>query len=63
MEYTFISGFEIPLEKFQKVLSCFHSVTEENKEKMKEEIESLFPNTGTGFLYKETVYQVKKNEK
>lgn len=63
MEYTFISGFEIPLEKFKKVLSCFRSVTEENRQKMKEQIESLFPNTGIGFLYKETVYQVKNNEK
>lgn len=63
MDYVFINGFEVPLEKLIQVLSCFQNITEENKEEMKNKIESLFPNTGTGFLYKETVYQVKKNEK
>ena len=33
-----------------------------NKEEQKNLIDSLFSNTGNGFLYKETVYQVKKNE-
>ncbi len=62
MEYTFISGFHIPLEKFKKVLFCFQELVENNKEEQKKKIEALFPNTGLGFLYKETVYQVKKNE-
>lgn len=62
IEYTFISGFRIPLEKLKQVLSCFHTITEENKEEQKNLIDSLFSNTGNGFLYKETVYQVKKNE-
>lgn len=62
MEYTFISGFKIPLEKFKIVLSCFQEIEESNKEEQKKKIEELFPNTGIGFLYKETIYQVKKNE-
>jgi collagenase-like PrtC family protease len=63
MDYAFISGFSIPLEKLKVVIQCFQTVTEENAQEKKEKIESLFSNTGTGFLYKETIYQVKKNEK
>lgn len=63
MEYTLISGFRIPLEEFKQVLSSFQLVNDENKDEMKSKIESLFERTSTGFLYKETVYQVKKNEK
>lgn len=62
IEYAFLSGFKVPLEKFKKVLSCFREIEESNKEEQKKKIEALFPNTGIGFLYKETVYQVKKNE-
>lgn len=62
IEYAFISGFKIPLEKFKQVLSYFREIDELNKEEQKKKIEELFPNTGIGFLYKETVYQVKKNE-
>ncbi len=62
MEYTFISGFHIPLDKFKQVLECFQEINEDNKEEQKKKIEMLFPNIGIGFLYKETVYQVKKNE-
>ncbi len=62
MEYTFISGFHIPLDSFKKVLVSFRELTEGNREEQKHKIEDILPNTGIGFLYKETVYQVKKNE-
>lgn len=62
IEYVFLSGFRIPLESFKQVLSCFQNISDENKEEQKQKIEELIPNTGNGFLYKETVYQVKKNE-
>ncbi len=63
MEYTLISGFRIPLKQFKVILSYFQMVDNDNKEEIKQKIEELLENTGTGFLYKETVYQVKKNEK
>ncbi len=63
MEYTFISGFRIPLEQLKQVLSYFQMVDDDNKEEINKKIEELIENTGKGFLYKETVYQVKKNEK
>lgn len=63
MEYVFISGAFLPIDKFQRVLELFSIVTDTNREEVKEELNTLFPNNGLGFLYKETVYQVKKNEK
>ncbi len=63
MEYAFLSGAFLPIASFKRVLEIFKTVTEENLEESKKAIEKLFSNTDLGFLYKETVYQVKKNEK
>ncbi len=63
IEYAIISGFLVPYSSLEEVITCFQEVTEENVEEKKQKIQELFPNTGNGFLYKETVYQVKKNEK
>jgi Collagenase and related proteases len=63
IEYILLSGFQIEEGKFERVIELFTTVTENNKESYKEEIDSMFSNTSQGFLYKETIYQVKKNEK
>ena len=63
MEYAFINGFLIPATKLSKVIRCFKTVNADNIEKKKEELNHLFKNMDKGFLYQETVYQVKKNEK
>ena len=61
--YALVSGCFLSEDQFQNVLSCFRDVRKENVEEMKEKIQKMIPNTGLGFLYKETIYQVKKNEK
>lgn len=63
IEYIFLSGFQIEENKFSRVIEIFKTVTIENLEKYKQELEDMFLNLSKGFLYKETVYQVKKNEK
>jgi collagenase-like PrtC family protease len=62
IEYILLSGFQVDPEKFRRIIELFKTVKEGNKLSYKEEIEKMFPNTGQGFLYKETIYQVKRNE-
>ncbi len=59
MDYVFLSGFLIPLDKFRQVLAYFEIVNDENLKMLEERLAALFTNTGKGFLYRETVYQVK----
>lgn len=63
IEYVLLSGFLIDKEKYRRIIELFNTVTLENKESYEKEIEFMFSNTSKGFLYKETIYQVKKNEK
>ncbi len=50
VSYVTYNSFNIPCDKFKKVLEG-------------ENPDELFENTDKGFLYKETIYRVKKNEK
>lgn len=63
IEYILLSGFQIEGNKYKRIIELFNTVTKDNKESYKKEIETMFSNTSQGFLYKETIYQVKKNEK
>ena len=63
MDYLLLNGFKIDTDGFVKVIDMFKTVTKENSLDYKEKIDSMFENTGLGFLYKEAIYQVKKNEK
>lgn len=58
ISYVTLNSYRIPNEKFVEVLKLFSNRDYKNKE-----IETLFQNTDKGFLYKETIYRVKKNEK
>ncbi len=60
LEYVFISGFLIPSDKFRQVLAYFEIVDQDNLKQLESKMKDLFSNTGKGFLYQETVYQVKK---
>lgn len=63
IDYVLLNGFKIDCEEFIHVIDMFKTVTKENGLDYKERIDSMFNNTGLGFLYKEAIYQVKKNEK
>ena len=58
ISYITLNSYRIPSDKFIEVLKLFS-----NREFKSKNIETLFPNTDKGFLYKETIYRVKKNEK
>lgn len=56
--YVTLNSYRIPDDKFIEIAKLFY-----NREYHSESvIEEMFPNTDKGFLYKETVYRVKKNE-
>lgn len=55
IEYVTLNSFNIESEKFMKVVDIF--INEKDYE-----IEKLFDNIDKGFLYKETIYKVKKYE-
>lgn len=56
IDYIVLNGFNIESDKFKRVCEIYK--TNNNIE----EIDEMFTNTDTGFLYKETIYKVKKND-
>lgn len=56
IDYIVLNAFNIEESKFLKVCEIYK--TKNNIE----EIESMFTNLDTGFLYRETIYKVKKND-
>ena len=61
--YILLNGFKINIQLFLQVIDLFNNVNEKNKDEFKNKIDQLFDNTDLGFIYKEAIYQVKKNEK
>ena len=58
ISYVTLNSYNIPSDKFIEVAKLFY-----NREYKDDQIEKLFSNIDKGFLYKETIYRVKKNEK
>lgn len=64
IDYVLFYSFQIPSELFFQVLSVYDQVTKENKKECEEKVALLLnENVDKGFLYKETIYRVKKYEK
>ena len=63
IDYIFLNNFNIDEKTFLKVVSNFKKLNSKNLEKIKAELNQLITNTSKGFLYTETIYKVKKNEK
>lgn len=59
IEYVTLNSYNIDTSKFVDVLKIYKSRLYESEK----EIDMMFDNLDKGFLYKETVYRVKKNEK
>lgn len=59
VDYIVLNSFNINNVTFKRVVSMYNIVNESNVQEFKEEIDKML-ETDTGFLYKETVYEVKK---
>lgn len=59
VDYIVLNSFNINNATFRRVVSMYNIVNESNVQEFKEEIDKML-DTDTGFLYKETVYEVKK---
>ena len=62
IDYLVLNSFNIDSNIFKDVVHKFKNVSEENVDEYVEDIDSKL-NTDRGFLYNETIYRVKKNEK
>ncbi len=60
-DYMVLNSFSIYDDKFKEVVNMFKTVNKDNQDDYKEKIDSMF-KTNLGFLYKETIYKVKKND-
>ena len=59
VDYIVLNSFNINNATFKRVVSMYNIVNESNVQEFKEEIDKML-DTDTGFLYRETVYEVKK---
>ena len=60
-DYMVLNSFSIDDDKFKDIVYMFKTVNKDNQDEYKEKIDSMF-KTNLGFLYKETIYKVKKND-
>lgn len=58
VSYVTLNSYRILNDKFIEVAKLFY-----NRNYDSNKIDEMFPNADKGFLYKETIYRVKKNEK
>lgn len=63
IDYLLFDSFNISDNDFIEVLKIVNNLSRDNIKDSYEHINSLFKNTDSGFLYKETIARVKKNEK
>lgn len=62
LDYVTINSFNISNSKLKEVIIHFNEVNESNKKEKINIINKMFDNMDKGFLYKETIYRVKKDE-
>lgn len=62
VDYILLNGFNIDLDLFIKVIKMYKEVNELNEEEYDKTINEMFSNVDRGFLYKETISKVKKND-
>ena len=60
VDYVVLNSYNI--DNFEYVIDLFNSVNENNKNEYYNKIKDMYGNVDKGFLYKETVYRVKKND-
>ncbi len=60
VDYVVLNSYNI--DNFEEVIDLFNTVTIDNKGEYYNKIKDMYGNVDKGFLYKETVYRVKKND-
>ena len=60
VDYVTLNSFNIDSLKFRKIIKMFKTANKNNVKTYDEEINKMFNNVDKGFLYKETIYKVKK---
>lgn len=60
IDYLLLNSIFIDEKLFKEIVTMFNNITEENADKYQKYIDERL-NTDRGFLFKETVYRVKKN--
>lgn len=60
VDYVVLNSYNI--DNFEEVIDLFNSVNKNNKNEYYNQIKDMYGNVDKGFLYKETVYRVKKND-
>ena len=63
IDYVIINGYDIDSNRLLSVINIFKEVNNKNITKLDNKLLKLFNNLDKGFLYEETIYRVKKNEK
>ena len=63
IDYVIINGYDIDSNKLLSVINIFKEINKKNVKEFDNKLLSLFDNLDKGFLYEETIYRVKKNEK
>lgn len=63
IDYILLNNFLIDDDKFITTLKIFSDVNEENYDQLSKKLYGMFNNINKGFLYDETIYRVKKDEK
>ncbi len=63
IEHIIINGYNIDSKLLNKVISMFKIVTNNNIDELELEMSKMFDNLGSGFLYEESIYRVKNNDK
>lgn len=63
ISYLIFNSYLIETEELKQIILLFSKITEENKDEIEQQLHQIIPETEKGFLYKETIYRVKKNEK
>ena len=60
VDYVVLNSYNI--DNFEEVIDLFNSVNKNNKNEYYNQIKDMYGNVDKGFLYKKTVYRVKKND-
>ena len=63
IDYVIINGYDIDSNKLLSVINIFKEINKKNVKEFDNKLLSLFDNLDKVFLYEETIYRVKKNEK
>lgn len=63
IEYSIINGYDIESDKLFCIIDIFNKVNKDNVNELDDKVCKMYNNLEKGFMYEETIYRVKKNDK